>query len=561
MSKSSYSLLLILLVALLLRLPGLGQSLWLDELKTSNLALGGNVLLMKSLVMDTHPPVYFVFIGFWNRIFGDSELALRMPSLLFGLASIPLMYAVGSRLLSRKAGMLAAFVLAVSPVHIWYSTEARPYTANVLLVLAATLAFCRLAQTPRKRFATTGYFLCVFGLAFIHYYAVTCVIAFSAWAWWRHVPNARRIHVCNGVLVALVGGYFALKLSASPMRTEAHYLKPFSLLAWYKLYFQWFATGNGFNPVILPPELTEGAMASLRRVLAPVMQALTVLLFGLGSVSIARWHRESETPQSAAIGALLLACSIPVFLLVLPWIGLPQTYTERSALSVLPFFYLILIAGLCRFESAVAWRRVWSGTVLFALVTLLTHADLRGTWTVYKPHPDWRGAAAYLGRELDNGGRGRPLFSAYESPVVLSYYDARLQEESIQEPPVENLERLKGFVDGVFGTNGSIGQWLSQLVERNLEEYAELQASRWAGHEMIVYLLPGEIPGALRLKERTPDGIFYVLFHQVPGQAFYRAHPVFSAKEFEVMEEARFDSLILFKMKRRLIGDESPSRQ
>lgn len=131
---------LILLLALGLRLVIINQSLWLDE--------AINVLAAKNLgfwhfvwgypIGDFHPPGYFALLWVWSHIFGFSELSVRLPSVFFGVATVWLTYLIGKELFSKKTGLLAALLLALGPLHVYYSQEARMYS---LAAFAGTLSF------------------------------------------------------------------------------------------------------------------------------------------------------------------------------------------------------------------------------------------------------------------------------------------------------------------------------------------------------------------------------------------------------------------------------------
>src|SRR5437899_1954089 len=64
---------------------------------------------------DTHPPLYFLLLHFWIRLFGESDLALRSLSALFGVLALPVIFAAAARLAGRRVGVLAALFSALSP--------------------------------------------------------------------------------------------------------------------------------------------------------------------------------------------------------------------------------------------------------------------------------------------------------------------------------------------------------------------------------------------------------------------------------------------------------------
>ena len=92
--QRSATLVLWMLVAaaLLVRIPLLGRPVWFDEACMSDQRLGTAAQLLASLYAEIHPPLYLCFMHLWNGVFGDSEVAMRTPPLLAGLACICLLY-------------------------------------------------------------------------------------------------------------------------------------------------------------------------------------------------------------------------------------------------------------------------------------------------------------------------------------------------------------------------------------------------------------------------------------------------------------------------------------
>lgn len=123
-------------LGLLLRLVNLNQSLWLDEAITV-LAVKNNSLvelITKFSPGDFHPPLYYLLLKSWSNIFGYSEIALRIPSVIFGVAAIWFVYLIGQKLFSKRTGLIAALFLAVNPLVVYYAQEARMYSLAMMLV-------------------------------------------------------------------------------------------------------------------------------------------------------------------------------------------------------------------------------------------------------------------------------------------------------------------------------------------------------------------------------------------------------------------------------------------
>ncbi len=129
----------ILLIGAGLRLLHLGgPSLWYDECFSAWLAKLPLSQLLKATAGDVHPPLYYLILAGWCRIFGYSEVALRFPSVIFGVTSLWLWKRIGEALqLPTKVVLLALAFMAVSPSLLFYSQETRMYS---LLIVAASLA-------------------------------------------------------------------------------------------------------------------------------------------------------------------------------------------------------------------------------------------------------------------------------------------------------------------------------------------------------------------------------------------------------------------------------------
>ena len=130
---------LILVLGLILRLINLDQSLWLDEAISALAARDYSFFgIIKDFIPgDTHPPLYYLILKFWASIWEFSEISLRIPSVLFGVATIFILYKI-----SQKS-LIPALLLATSGLHIYYSQEVRMYALSTLLVSLAVYFFLK----------------------------------------------------------------------------------------------------------------------------------------------------------------------------------------------------------------------------------------------------------------------------------------------------------------------------------------------------------------------------------------------------------------------------------
>lgn len=135
---------LVLLLAAALRLWRLDRtSLWYDEAASWYQSKDTFADLLSRVATDNYPPLHNVMLWGVMKLGGGSEVMLRLPSALCGILAVWLLYLLGKTLFSRWTGLTAAALLALSPFHLWYSTEARMYAvfaaAGLLYLLGLAL--------------------------------------------------------------------------------------------------------------------------------------------------------------------------------------------------------------------------------------------------------------------------------------------------------------------------------------------------------------------------------------------------------------------------------------
>jgi uncharacterized membrane protein len=142
----------ILLTATLLRLHRLGDELWLDEILTqirvARLDLAG---IATSYESQNQHLLYSLLARLAIVTLGDTPAALRVPALAFGVLSVLAVYLLGRELLSRREALLAAALLCVSDLHVWFSQNARGYSALLFATLLSSWLLLRALDGDRRR--------------------------------------------------------------------------------------------------------------------------------------------------------------------------------------------------------------------------------------------------------------------------------------------------------------------------------------------------------------------------------------------------------------------------
>jgi 4-amino-4-deoxy-L-arabinose transferase-like glycosyltransferase len=180
---------------------------------------------------ESTPPLYYALAWFWSRLFGTGEVGLRSLSALAGTASIAVVYLAARALpLPRRSGLVAAAIVAVSPVLIWFSQDARAYALVFLFAALSFLFFARARRSGSRR--DLGWWAAFSGLALAtHYFAAFVVLPEAALLLTSHffTPMANKSEVSVGArrrLLVAIGVVVATGLLLLPIalrqRENAH---------------------------------------------------------------------------------------------------------------------------------------------------------------------------------------------------------------------------------------------------------------------------------------------------------------------------------------------------
>jgi 4-amino-4-deoxy-L-arabinose transferase-like glycosyltransferase len=333
-----------------------GKGLWYDEAATALMARAsaGEILLFHWRAAFEHPPVWALLMAGWSRLFGQSEMALRLLSAFAGILTIPLFWQLcaalwpGDRLLRR----LAVGLVAISPVLTLYSQEARMYALATLLAVAAVLLWVRLLNGARWPIAV-AFLVVAWAMLGLHYYSVlllACLgIFWLALLIGRRRPPAAALLLLAGAAVPIVawlslapGAQTTLAITISLTEQIKPDWRAFADQLWREL---------TFGSVVWRP--AQGAAGYL---LAPIF---------LGGLAAAVVRGCKRVRGSAAAG--------------MPWAWLAAIIALAPALLSLPFGtrigtryllfsapFIFLVIGLA---LAAAWRwRPALGAAALALV-------------------------------------------------------------------------------------------------------------------------------------------------------------------------------------------------
>lgn len=388
---------LLVLVGFLARAVSLdAQSLWRDEVDALRFATAPRERLLDNFTRPGwNGPLYYLLLRGWIAFTGTSEFSLRFFSLLFGVLSVPLIYALGRRLFTPSVGIISAFLVATSPYMVWYSQEVKMYTLLVVLSLSGVYSL-------RRALAGGGWSwwvveIAATSLAFYSHILAALLVPVQvvlALVWW---PQKRKRW--RGALISLACltlPYLPLAVWQAPLalQTRETGFHPYSLGQMIVILLRGWSAGiaswGGSWAAVLAGLLAAGALIN------PVVRA--------------------DSPTNSTEGpeisdrlrtnvAILLWTSLPLLLVWLISLRQPL-FTDRYLIWSAPAFYLLVAVALASLASARHWVR-WLAAPLLSLILVVNGVNLwQQASTPIKS--DFRAAAAYVASHLETRAAPEP---------------------------------------------------------------------------------------------------------------------------------------------------------
>ncbi len=499
----------ILLLAFLLRVQGLAaQGFWYDE--GSSVALAGQSLPQILLGKFDHPPLYHLLLGVWIRLAGNSEFGARYLSVALGLLVVALGGALASALLGRRAGAIAALLLAVSPIEVWYAQEARMYALLGALTLASSICLVRLMGGEGRPRLWLYYTLANVAAIYTHYYGALILLAQAAWVL-LHLAGRRDWRLARAWVLAQVG----LALALVPwLPVVWMYWRAANATYWPgQLSWQYVVaqTGLGFAGA----GLTVSDRIALPLIVATAGLAVLGLLYG-------------ALRREARLGTALLA-----ILIVVPLAAFCGFVHDRPKFS--PRYLLVVVPallGLAAAGVAALWParvRRWHQALRLGLAMLVAgglaagsaYAATNGARDPALGRDDLHGAAAFLTQAVAPD-EAVILLSGHLLPAFTYYYQRDncypIPPKLTPVPSVDDVLTLDVLDDLDRALAGRQGAWLvlwqDDVIDPNgvvLAAFDRLATRepvdrQFRGLELRHYTLP---PGSRLQRDRfqqTPVG-------------------------------------------------------
>jgi hypothetical protein len=382
--------------------------LWFDELATVHLArLSSFSEIWRALASgaDANPPAYYAVMSMARAIFGEGQIASRLPSILAFWVMAVCAFRFAGRRCSARYGLIALLFPFATPVF-EHAFEARPY-AFVGACCGAAMVCWQLAADGRRRApALSGLAISLALAVSFHYYAAFLLFPLAAGEvarWWRN----RRLDFA--VLAALVLGAAPL-LAWAPLVLSARRLLPGC--------GEWGSpAGSLFLPVV------HGYADLLQTAALPGVALLCLMAWAAvsarerGAEQAGAPYRLPPAHEWVALGALsLLPVAIYAPTLVL---GFPNTQLARYAIAAV-FGLGVLSAWLIRWATVLPRAFGAAAVAVLAITFLVVQAGGIAKLLIARRPPD---SVALLG-SLPAEYAGLPVVLADSYTSIQTVYYA-----------------------------------------------------------------------------------------------------------------------------------------
>jgi uncharacterized membrane protein len=384
MSRSIRTTLLlcgILFLAFVVRAIDLnGQSLFVDEF--SEISLAKKSVTEIVFAADSAPPLFPLALKGWLKVW-QSDASARWFSLACGVASVICVWGVGRSLVDNRAGLAAALVIAILPMHVFYSQFTRCYSLMFLLVALSLWLLLRALQDDRPRDWAAFALVAVLG-AYTHYYFVIFLATSLVVVWitkrrasigWHAIASYTTIGFAMLPLLWLLPGDLEFQKGLRDPR-------PLNFETFGYTYFSLF---NGYTLGPSPTELQSMTSGQAIQAAAPWLAAIGAVLIVLG---YAGWQR---IRQERSRRVIIVVAVLPVLILGVLSIGGDLNYNVRFVAWITIAAAVWLGAGI---SAGYQHRIVQIAMAGFVLLSAIAFYNRH--WVARYEHEDLRGAASYL---------------------------------------------------------------------------------------------------------------------------------------------------------------------
>ncbi len=476
-------LLSILLVATALRFYRVGDmSLRADE--ATNLFLAAeepSAIIQPFITTDPHLPIYYLILHYWMLSAGQSELAVRYPTVFAGILVVALVAALSRTVFPRQPqlAVVAALFAAINPYLVWDAQDAYMYSYLTALLLASWITFLRALRPNASARIWISYVLTSALALFFHYLAALVLIAQAAIWLFSIITHqiSRRIATLWLVALAAIAALFLPWLVfALPLLKDfsSNFLEPVGLIEMFWRVLIAFSVGRVDN--LYMPAMVEPWIGN-------VFGVAFLVLFLLGLFA----HFKKDLNGRVVLATYIFFPLVALFVFS-SW-RFP-IFDERYTLFLIPAFVLIVARGLAQIENKAL------AACVVVLVFVASGHSLYNYFYVpaFAKSPNWH---SFTRRLVADARLGDVIIQNYPDPALPYYLQNRvprvLLPHTSSEPPdvvAADLDHLAAKYDRIWFQPVPYGTWdTGGIVATWLNRYAlETNAFQFRGLRLELYL-------------------------------------------------------------------------
>ncbi|MBA3558822.1 MAG: glycosyltransferase family 39 protein [Gemmatimonadaceae bacterium] len=386
-SKLEWTILFaILIVGAALRMYALGEGLWHDEIA----ALVNYVRFPAGVIITTfdsqNQHMLYSLLGRLSvLLFGESAWAMRLPAALFGIASLWATYWFGTHVTTRREALMAAALLAASYHHVWFSQNARGYSALLFWTLVSSGLFLRmLRRREAYGWVTFVPYAVVTALAIYTQMLAIFVTAAHFLIWtWLIVRQHRRSSEATSLMplaAFVLATTLTVQLYALAMPQFFHLMTAPQAVG---------TVSEWKNPLWFVSEMLRGLSGGLAGGIVIVAGVAAVV----GGTGVASYWRRSGT-----VVAMLL---LPGLITMIAMVATSHNLWPRLFFFCAGFAVLIAIRGV--FAIATLGAAFRAPALATAALVLLASASATTVPKAWRPKQDYGSAFAFVERVREAG--------------------------------------------------------------------------------------------------------------------------------------------------------------
>lgn len=431
---------LIIILALVLRLISINQSIWLDEAISINVAkMPLFEIVKRNSLVDFHPPTYYWFLNLWTKVLGDNIFILRLSSVLFSLITIYFTYLSVWKYKNKKSGIIAALFLSLNPLFLYYSQELRMYSMTTMWLTIGLYYFLKIKNGDYKK-KDLVLFNLMMALSFASFYgSIFMIMTYSLYFLIK--KRWKLFFLTNiGIVLSIIFLSPLLFIQIKNSKVMLEDVKNWTLV---------LGKVNLKNMLLIPIKFNVGRIAFYPKKYYYLLAGTWTAILGLIAMK--------NSFKNRWIAGLLL---FPLFFAILFSIKTPLLDYFRF-LYLLPIFCLLLAINCNK-----KWQQflVGGGFLFFSMLYLLNNNYHR---------EDWKGVVSEIKKE-----KKVYLIATFSDPI--KYYNPLIEIHDLKnEVPLEKYIWVIPYGEEVHGINLEeklINAGYEKTYQKN---FREMELEKW----------------------------------------------------------------------------------